>query len=104
MDIYAAPKTQVVMQFPTFVIVRGFTDFIFNAVLKVMFVEFMCSQRNEMSVKASTRLGAVEYEIERFFDIEKPKQGQPCLQKNKVSFFHELVYTGIKFYSLRQEL
>jgi hypothetical protein len=43
MDIYAAPKTQVVMQFPTFVIVRGFTDFIFNAVLKVMFVEFMCS-------------------------------------------------------------
>jgi hypothetical protein len=53
-----------------------------------------------MSVRASTREGAVEYDIDLFFDIEKPKQGKPCLQKNKVCCFHVLFYTGIKFYSI----
>jgi hypothetical protein len=63
------------MQFPAFVIVYGFTDLIFNAVLKVKFVECMCSKRNEMCIKVSTRECAVEYEIDLFFNIEKPKQG-----------------------------
>lgn len=72
MYIYVVHRTQDVMYFPAFVIVHGFI-----AVLKVMFVEYMCSQ-------GCRREGAVEYEIDLFFNIEKPKQGQPCLQQNKI--------------------
>jgi hypothetical protein len=34
--------------------------------------------------RASTWEGAVEYEIDLFFNIEKPKQGWPYLQLNKI--------------------
>jgi len=43
MCMYVVHRTQVVIYFPAFVIVHDFTDLIFNAVLKVMFVECMCS-------------------------------------------------------------
>jgi hypothetical protein len=43
MYIYVVHRTQVIIYFPAFVIVLGFTNFIFNAVLKVMFIECVCS-------------------------------------------------------------